>query len=491
MKEQLKKLTSDSAVYGVSNIVGRFITFLLVPFYTQFLPQGDYGIVTVVYSWIAFLFGVFTFGLEPAYMRYVTGVDRQRRNRVFASSFLFIAAASVLLFAMLLLVQPQLQTFLQLREEWNSIILLALGMVVLDAVNIVPFAALRMEDRARRFATIKIISILINVGLNIYFIAILQESIVWIFVAGILSSLSSTLLLLPTIASHLRPGLQPRLLRELLRYGLPTMPGAVAIMLIEIIDKPIMLELTNAATVGVYQANYKLGIFMMLVVTVFRYAWQPFYLQLAEKDEARALFARVLTYFVLLGAIIVLMLSLFISDIVRIPIPFTDRHLIHPDYLGGLGIVPIILFSYVWAGIAQILNAGLYIKKKTVFILIATAAGAGVNIVANLLLIPVWGMYGAAAATFIAYFTICVVYAFAGARIYPVRYEYGRLLRIAVALLLAALLWYLVPTPEKIGDILWRIAIVLSFPGVLFLTGFFNATELQELRRLLSRMRPG
>ncbi|PLX33573.1 MAG: hypothetical protein C0600_00160 [Ignavibacteria bacterium] len=489
MKEQLKKLTSDSAVYGVSNIVGRFITFLLVPFYTQFLPQSDYGIVAVVYSGIAFLNGVFTFGLEPAYMRFVSGVDTARRNRIFGSSFLFISGSSVLLFALIMLFQPQLQLLLELEDQWRSIIPLALGMVALDAMNIIPFAALRMENRAKRFATIKIISIVINVGLNVLFIAILHESIVWIFVAGVLASLSSTLLLLPTIVSHLRAKMKGPMLRELLRYGLPTMPGAVAIMLIEIIDKPIMLKLTDAATVGVYQANYKLGIFMMLVVTVFRYAWQPFYLQLSEKDDARELFARVLTYFVLLGAIIVVLLSLFIGDLVRIPVPFTERLLIHPDYWGGIGIVPIILFSYVWAGIAQILNAGLYIKKKTMYILIATATGAAVNIATNFLLIPVWGMYGGAAATFAAYFAICIVYAAAGARIYPIRYEYGRLLRIGIALLLAAALWYLVPTPEFLGHVLWRITIIIVFAGVLLLSRFFNAAELREVRRLGSRMR--
>ena len=103
MKEQLRKLTADSAVYGVSNILGRFITFLLVPFYTQFLPQGEYGIVIVVYSVVAFLNGIFTFGLEPAYMRFVAGTDDRLRNRVFATSFLFIIAASLLLAALLLL----------------------------------------------------------------------------------------------------------------------------------------------------------------------------------------------------------------------------------------------------------------------------------------------------------------------------------------------------------------------------------------------------
>ena len=503
VKEQLRKLTSDSAVYGVSNILGRFITFLLVPFYTQFLPQGEYGIVIVMYSFIAFLNGVFTFGLEPAYMRFVTGKSEHERNRVFATSILFIAAAAVVLMALVMLFRSPVQGLLELRPEWNAILPLSLGMIALDAVNVIPFAALRMENRARVFAAVKLTSIVINVALNVLFIAIMRESIVFIFISGVIASASSTVLLLPFMASRLRAGTDRELLVRLLAYGLPTMPGAVAIMLIEIIDKPIMLKLTDAATAGVYGTNYKLGIFMMLVVTVFRYAWQPFYLQLSatddsersagragEKkggDESKRLFARVLTYFVLLGAVVVLTLSLFIDELVRIPIPFTDgRRLIHPAYWGGLGIVPIILFSYLWAGIAQILNAGLYIEKRTSWILYATAAGAAVNILINILFIPLWGMYGGAAATFAAYVVICLIYAAAGRRIYPIRWEYGRLARIGLALTASALCWYLVPAPDLLGSIAWEVLILFGFGAILSLSGFFQPAEIRELRAFLS-----
>ncbi|MCB2205623.1 polysaccharide biosynthesis C-terminal domain-containing protein [bacterium] len=487
MKAQFKRLTSDSAVYGVSNVLGRFITFLLVPFYSHTLPQGDYGIVVTVYSAIAFLNAACTFGLEPAYMRFIAGKDDAARNRIFTSSMRFIAVASLLVSAVVLLFQQPARVFLEISPANSPIIPLSLAMIVLDAVNVIPLAALRMEQRARMFAFVRITSIVINVGLNVLFIYFLHWSIVWIFVSGAIASFSTTVLLLPVFISHSGRNTEKGLLRELLHYGLPTMPGAVAIMLVEVIDKPLMLKLTDAATAGVYSMNYKLGIFMMLVVTVFRYAWQPLYLQMTNSDETRRFFARVLTYFVLLSSAIVLLLTLFIGDIVRISIPLLDRNLIKESYLGGLGIVPIILFSYLWAGVAQILNAGLYIEKRTRIILYATTAGAVVNIITNLLLIPVWGMYGGAVATFAAYATISGVYAAAVRRIFPVRWEYGRLLRIAVALTAGACLWYLVPPPAQISFALWRIVIFLTFTAVIFLSGFFLRSELQSLRRFLFR----
>ncbi|HOJ05027.1 MAG TPA: polysaccharide biosynthesis C-terminal domain-containing protein [Bacteroidota bacterium] len=493
MKSLLKQLTTDSAVYGVSSILGRFITFLLVPFYSHTLPKAEYGVVIVVYAYIAFLNGVFTFGLEPAYMRFVAGDDGparpDRRNRVFTSSTVFILAAGLALSAVVMLLRDDALSFMGVASQWSAILPLALGLVVVDAVNSIPFAALRMERRARMFASIKLVSIVLNVGLNVLFIAVLGWSIVSIFLSGLLASLSSTLLLLPQFLTHLGGGRERGLLKELLRYGFPTMPGAIAIMLIEIIDKPIMQLLTDAATVGLYGVNYKLGIFMMLVVTMFRYAWQPFYLQLGESDEARRLFARVLTYFSLLAALTVLLLSFTIDEIVRIPLPLRGgRTLIAQEYWSGVVIVPVVLLGYLFAGTAQILNAGLYLRKRTMIVLYATVAAAALNVIACFTLIPRIGMLGGAFATLASYVLMSIVYWAAGRRILPIDWEYARLLRIAVAMTLPAVLWYLVPSPSFPMELLWEAGLLALFLALLAVTGFFTARERDELRGLLRRV---
>lgn len=486
MKEQLRRLTTDSAIYGVSNVVGRFLTFLLVPFYAHTLAKDEYGIVLVVYAYVAFLNALCTFGFEPAYMRFVADADRARRDRVFTIAIGFIGLASAVLAGLLLGFQPQAMRILEFGGGLDAVIPLALAMVVFDAMNVIPFAALRMERRARYFAATRVASILINVTLNILFLAVLRWPVTAVFAAGALSSLATTLLLLPVYRSHLRRGYDRSLLRELLRFGLPTLPGAISIMMIEVIDKPIMQKLTDYATAAEYGANYKLGIFMMLVVTMFRYAWQPFYLQLTANAEAKRLFARVLTYFSLVGAVIVLLLSLFIADLVRIPLP-GGRTLIPATYWSGLGIVPIILFGYLWAGIAQILNAGIYIEKKTMQVLYATAFGAAVNVACNFALIPVWGLYGGAFATFAAYFSIAMFYAVAGRRIFPIDYELSRLVRIGVALAVPALLWYLVPTDNLLPLFAWKLTLIAVFTAILWFSGFFLDSEIEQLRLLRRR----
>jgi O-antigen/teichoic acid export membrane protein len=340
-----------------------------------------------------------------------------------------------------------------------------------------------MDNKARRFALIKFASIVLNVVLNIYFVAILHKSIVSIFWAGLATSLLSTVLLLPDIFKKLHFRLRHEVLKPLLLFGLPTIPAGLAAMVVQVIDKPIMRLLTDARTVGIYGANYKLGIFMMLVVSMFQYAWQPFFLQNASRDNAKLLFARIMTYFVLCGMTIVLLLSLFIQNVVTFPL-FGHRYLIHPDYWSGLGIVPIILFGYLWTGMGMILNAGLLIEKRAGYLPLVTGAGAAVNIAANIWWIPLYGIFGGAFATLAAYMVMAILYWIVTIRIYPVPYEYFRLAKIGVAALIPALLWYLLPV-AGIPDILWKVLLFGMYLLALFILGFFTQAERSELKRML------
>jgi len=172
-------------------------------------------------------------------------------------------------------------------------------------------------------------------------------------------------------------------------------------MMVQVIDRPILLALTNESTVGIYQANYRLGIFMMLIVSMYDYAWRPFFLTHAKDPDAKQLYSRILTYFTLFSSIVVLVVSLYVDDIVKIHV--FHRFIINPAYWSGLGIVPIILLGYLFNGLYVNFMAGIYIEKKTSHLPYITGIGAAINVVVNFLLIPKFGMFGAAWATFFAY----------------------------------------------------------------------------------------
>jgi O-antigen/teichoic acid export membrane protein len=225
---------------------------------------------------------------------------------------------------------------------------------------------------------------------------------------------------------------------------------------------------------------------MMLVVSMYDYAWRPFYFSTAKESNAKEIFARVLTYLVLSMSVIFLALTFFIGDIAKISI--FGRHIIGPGYWGGLNIVPVVLLGYVFLGISTNLSAGIYIEKKTKYAPLVTGVGAVVNVVANLLLIPPFGMLGAAWATFLAYFIMALAMYVVVQRIYPVRYEIVRLWKIAFALAAVVMLFYFVPVEILISSaviaVVWKIALIVLFLILMFAMKFFKAGELSVLKRI-------
>ena len=271
-------------------------------------------------------------------------------------------------------------------------------------------------------------------------------------------------------------------LKELLKFGLPYIPAGLAAMMVQVIDRPILLALTNESTVGIYQANYRLGIFMMLVVSMFDYAWRPFFLTHASEPNAKEMYSKIMTYFVFLGSIIVLLVSLYVDDIIKIRV--FHRFIINPAYWSGLSIVPVILIAYLFNGMYVNFMAGIYIEKKTSHLPYVTGIGAAVNVVANLLLIPKFGMLGAAWATLFAYASMAITLYFVAHRFYPVHYEFGRLLKIGIALIIVvvahAFRHLLFP---GLNEQVFKLAALLSFFVMLFLFKFPTKEELSFVRR--------
>jgi O-antigen/teichoic acid export membrane protein len=305
-----------------------------------------------------------------------------------------------------------------------------------------------------------------------------------IFLSGVISSAVTLLLLLPTIAASWTLTWGGKLYEALLRFGLPTVPAGIAAMMIQVIDRPILEALTNKATVGIYQANYRLGIFMMLIVSMFDFAWRPFFFSHAREKEAPQLFARVMTYFLFLMMSVFLVLSLFLEDVVKLPV-FWGHSILPASYWGGLSIVPVILLAYVFLGVSNNVVAGIYIEKKTKYLPLATFAGAGVNIAANYLLIPHIGMMGAAVATLLSYAIMAVMLYFVAQRFYAVPYESGRIYKIVASALIVFALSQLVQLGPL--QIVWKFGLLILFGVLLYFLRFFDAMELKRIAAAFRR----
>ena len=483
MIENIKRLGKDTAIYGTSTIIGRLLNFLLIPFYTNVLKPEEYGITAYVYSLIAFLNVIYNYGMESAYLKYSSTLEIGNKRQNFSTPFISIFCSSFVFSVSIVLLSGPLGKLITLPVDYNRIIYYSALILCLDAITIIPFAHLRQNNNAKRFAFIKTLNIVINVVLNIILLVKFKLGVEGIFISGLVASFVTVVFLLPTIFRNLEFNFSKSLYKALLKFGLPSLPAGFAAMMLQVIDRPILRALTNDSSVGIYQANYRLGIFMMLVVSMFDYAWKPFFFATAKEPNSKEIFSRVTTYFYLLMTIVFLIISLFIEDIVKIQI--LNRYIIHPNYWIGLNIVPVVLAAYLLNGLALTFSAGIYIEKKTLFLPITTIISAVTNVVVNLMLIPKMGIMGAAIATLLSYLIMAVSTFYFSQRIYPIQYEFRRIFIITVSVVLCFIFFKILS--GVIATLILKFLTVLLFFGFIYIFKFFSSDEISILKKYFNR----
>ncbi len=273
MLDKIKSLGADTAVYGVSTIIGRFLNFLLVPFYTNVLSTSQYGIVATVYSYIAFMNIIYIYGMESAYFKYASTREIGNDREIFTTPFISVFITSVIFSSILFAASIHLAPLIQVPVQFADTIRYSAIILILDSMSVVPFAALRLQRKVKLFASVKVINIVVNVASNVVLLVKFHAGIEGIFISGVIASGVTLILLSPTILRMFAPKYNLELFRALLKFGLPYIPAGLAAMMVQVIDRPILLALTNESTVGIYQANYRLGILMMLIVSMYDYAW--------------------------------------------------------------------------------------------------------------------------------------------------------------------------------------------------------------------------
>lgn len=481
MYEKLKELTKDTAVYGISTILSRFLNFMLVPFYTNVFMEGDYGIVSNVYAYIAFFNVVYLYGMDSAFMKYASLSDKSLKNDNYSTSFYSVLFTSTIFSLIVYSNRYTFGSWMSVPSEMNNIILYTILILFFDALTVIPFAHLRLIRKAKKFALLKTLNIALNVILNLILILIYNYGIEAVFISNVAASAFTFALLIPELFRNLKFKINLEALRRMLKFGIPYLPAGLASMTMQVIDRPILEGLTDLRTVGVYQANYKLGIFMMLFVSMFQYAWQPFFLNNAREKNAKEIFSKTLTYFTLAGMFIFAALSLFIPDLVHIE--FHGKALIGKNYWDGLNIVPVILMAYLFNGIYVNLQAGIFIEEKSKYIPLVTGAGALSNVISNYILIPRFGIMGAAISTLISYVLISGLLFFITQRFYKVEYEYGKLGKIFISIIVLSVIYLILPLSIS-GNILVKFIFLLAFPLTLYYGDVLEKSEIDRFLRL-------
>lgn len=418
---RIKELVSDSAVYGLSSVVARFLNYLLVPFYTGFFEPAAYGVISLIYASIVFLNVLFTFGMESAYIRYAT--EREKSKDVFRTiqSALFVVGS---IMALLMLVgSGWLMGLMSLEGEGASTVyILLIGILWFDTLSSVPYAELRLLRKSFTYAGYRIINVLINLTLNIYLVAGLGwgiEAVLWSNV--IASGVTAAGLWIYTRA-QLVGQFDMAILKQALLFGLPFVPNGLGFAVNEVIDRFFLnsmdpehiqqiygIAYSPEDITGIYNACYKLAIFMLLSVQMFRMAWQPFFMKYSKSEDNAQLFAGVYDWFNILSATIFMMVSLFVVEIAAINVPILNGSLIDSRYWEGLSVVPVLLLAYWFQGWFVVFSAGIFIKDQTAKLPFITIVGAVITLILNFLLVPIMGMMGAAIATLVCYGVISLI----------------------------------------------------------------------------------
>lgn len=498
MSSVAKKLVGHTAAYGISTIFGRLLNYLLVPLHTAIFSLEGYGIIGGLYAYVGFFNVLFTMGLETAFFRYANRpeIDRQQ---LYNRTLSFLMLSSLLFTGIILVFIEPISVLIDFPEQRLFISWLAIILAV-DAITALPFARLRLENKALEFAGIKMANILLNVGGNVFIFLFCHQVYLGNFLPSLkplvatfyfpewgvgyvfLINLISNLLLLPMLwrqFAHFRFQLDLTFMKPLLRYGYPIMFMGFAGMVNELLDRILLLEylprnfypgLNNKEVVGAYNACYKLAIFMTLAIQAFRYAGEPFFFSQAKEKNSPQTFALVMKWFVIACTFI----FLFVSTNLEI----FKRFISNPDFHIALAIVPILLLANLFLGVYYNLSAWFKLTDKTHFGTLIGFGGAAVTIVGNILLIPYLGFMGSAWATLACYASMALGCYALGQKYYPIPYPVGRmLLYLGLAIGL-----YLLSGQVSLDQGLWRHVFHLGLNGVFLLVVLAVEKPLRLLR---------
>ncbi|MCG8344083.1 MAG: oligosaccharide flippase family protein [Chlorobiales bacterium] len=445
MLDKLKLLAQDTVIYGTSTILARGLNYLLVPLYANLLNTFENGVHALIYANIALANVLFAYGMETSYLKVASDDARSGgdSSRCFSTAIISLFLTSTVFTACILFFAPGIAELIGLSANQKEFIRYAAVILWLDAILVIPFADLRLKRKAIRFAIARVLGVVAVVVTAFILIVQFKAGLKGAFLANIAGSLISLLIVLP-VFMQFRRFFSSGTLHEMLRIGLPYVPTGIAGLLVHLIDRNVLIRMrpedieriygtgyVPSDIVGIYSRVAAFGILIQLFIQVFRFAWQPFFLQHAGDPEARKLFRHVLSISTVFAMVIALAGTFFVPDLIRHH--YFDRlYILPPAYWIGLSILPWIFFSYIFDMISTNLTAGILITGNTRYLPVVTFAGAGVTTAVCLLLVPVIGMEGAAISILAGTVVMSLCMGYFSLKVYPNRYEWWKLLLLLV-----------------------------------------------------------
>ena len=461
----LDKLAKQTAIYGISTILGRFLSYLLTPFYTRIFGTETYGIITDVYALIPFALVLLTLGMESGYFRFTAKAEAAggdvaaAKRRIFTTMWGITSLAAAIFFALVaIFVTPCAELMGQAYVAHPEYVVIVAAIVFFDVVGAIPFSRLREAGQALKFVGFKTANIIMQVGFAVIFWAVglfdTEFGVGWAFVANLLASAITTVAV--TISGRAVPKIHWALLGAMFAYSLPLLLSSIAGTAGEFIDRQLIKYLVPdgaMAQLGIYGAITKIAVVMTLFTQMYRLAAEPFFLANFRKEEFVAANAAAMKYYMLASMIIFLGIALF-RDIFAL--------IVGSNFREGIYILPVVLGANVLSGVWLNLSFWYKREEKTSYALWITLSGLAASVIAGFVLIPRYGYYGAAWSRFIAEVVMVSVSLTLNRIHFPTPYDFGRIAEyVAVAMAIFFVAEY-IPTEGRVaGYIVSTILFVL------------------------------
>jgi len=425
--------------------------------------------VTVIFVSI-----VLQMGLGTAVFKAVL-YDKDKTEEVLISTaFYFLVTSSGVFILILYLLAPSIARLILDMPQYANLVRIVFFTAFLDIISIIPLARLRMHEESIKYSVVNIGKFAVGLLLNTYFIVGLRRGLEGLVIAGAIQSAIFALVLMGMLAKTLRLTFSGAALREMLSFGLPLVPMSVAANVLSMADRYFLRYYATLEETGLYAVGYKFGAVINLLVGSFQIAWPAVLFSVAKRDDAEKFYSKLLTYFVLVLASIGLGVSVLSREALKI--------VTTEQFYAAYQIVPLIVLSHIFLGGYYVTAVGTNLKEKTQYLALATITAAIIHLILNFLLIPGYGMMGAAVSTVISYAVMAAITCGSSLRFYPIGYEWGRLVKIMAV---AAMLYgasSLIHTDILAVDVLLKTTVVAAFPLLLHLLNFYTEKELSKVR---------
>ena len=483
-----KKLFKQTFIYGLATVLPRALAIFLVPLYVVVLGREQYGLYASIMAFLILGNVLLSYGMETAFFRFINK-DISKKEVVQSTALRSLTISTLLFLTVLLFFSDSLSKLLEYKTEYVTYGLIILA---LDALAVLPFVWFRANEKPKKYALLKIFNVVINLGFNLFFFLVLpiwanndtssfwndilledNNKVAYVFIANLIASGVTLLILLPL---YVKIGFKfnRAIWKQMLRYAIPVLIAGIAFSINEAFDKILlkyMLDPTIAdATVGVYAACYKLGVFMTLFATAFRLGIEPFFFQHAKSENAKETYAIITKYFAAIGSFILLFVVVYLDIFKRLLIPDST-------FWEAISIVPIILLANLCLGLYHNLSVWYKITDRTKFGAYISVFGAIITLSLNIILIPIISYKGSAIATLAAYGSMMVLSYFLGRKHYRVPYNLKKIgFYIVLSVVFSVLSFYIFD-----GNILIGTALLLVFVSSIYFS------EKKEIHQILKK----